>query len=293
MARAALSATRAVAVLDFLAANTTEGFTLTEVASRLGINVASTHALLTVLTEAGYVVRHPRLRTFTLGPSVVALGSAALECHPVVDLARDAARELASQTGLEVAVTAPAGNHIVFLARAGEPSARGVPVHVGQRVPLVPPLGSVFVAWDGADTWLARADDPDALREVLDVVRSRGYSVAIEADARKALGHALDDLAGRPANDGLRASVEGLVTDLGQREYQVRRLEAKQDYDVSMIAAPVFGPAGDVVLAFTLLGFDAPLRGSEIAAYGEQLRDIGLIVTRRSRGREPTSESDR
>ena len=293
MARPALSATRAVAVLDFLAANPTEGFTLTEVASRLGINVGSTHALLTVLGDAGYVTRHARLRTFTLGPSVVALGSAALDSHPVVDLARIAARELAKTTGLEVALTAPAGNDIVFLARAGEPSARAVPVHVGQRVPFVPPLGSVFVAWSDTDAWLARAESPETLRDVLEGVRSRGYSVAIEADARKALGHALDDLAGRPANDDLRASVTGLVTELGQREYQVRRLKASQNYDVSMIAAPVFGRAGDVILAFTLLGFDAGLRGSEIASYGERLRDVGLVVTRRSRGRAPASAPQR
>ncbi len=287
MPRPALAASRAVAVLNFLAAHPTEGFTLSEVASRLGINLASAHALLGVLTDAGYVARHPRLRTFTLGPSVVALGTAALECHPVVDLARDAARELAAEASLEVAVTAAAGSHIVFLARAGDPSARGVPIHVGQRVPLVPPLGSVFVAWGGADAWLAQADDPDALRDVLETVRGRGYSVAIEADARKALGHALDDLAAGPANEQLRASVEGLVTELGRREYQVRELAPARPYQVSMIAAPVFGPAAEVALALTLVGFEGELLGREIAAFGERLRDVGLVVTQRSRGRVP------
>ena len=80
------------------------------------------HALLGALTDAGYLARHPRLRTYTLGPAVVALGTAALETHPAIDLARDAARGLARETGLEVAVTSVAGDHIIFLARAGDPS---------------------------------------------------------------------------------------------------------------------------------------------------------------------------
>jgi len=289
MSRPALAASRAIGILNFLAAHPEEGFTLSEMASRLGINVASTHALLGVLTDAGYVTRTARLRTFTLGPSVVALGSAALECHGAVDLARDAARELAGETGLEVAVTAPAGSSIVFLARAGEPSARGVPVHVGQHVPLVPPLGSVFVAWGDADAWLAGADDPAPLLAVLESVRRRGYSIALEADARKSLGHALDDLAGLPADDRRRATVEQLVADLGRREYQVRDVDPSRSYDVSMIAAPVFGAGGEVVLALTLLGFDAGLRGMDVVAYGEQLRDTTLVVTKRSRGRVPAT----
>jgi DNA-binding IclR family transcriptional regulator len=288
MSRPALAATRSAAILNFLAANPGEAFTLSDVSERLGINVASMHALLGALTDAGYLVRHPRLRTYTLGPSVVALGTAALETHPAIDLARDAARDLARETGLEVAVTTVAGDHIIFLARAGDPSPRAVPVHVGQQVPFVPPLGSVFVAWGGGEAWLARSEDPEPLRPVLEGVRRRGYSVALEADARKRLGHALDDLASVPSDGTLRETVDEIVDDLGRREYQVRDLEASQSYDVSMIAAPIFGPAGDVYLAITLLGFAARLPAAEVAAYGERLRDIALVITKRSRGRVPS-----
>ncbi len=288
MPRPALSASRAIAVLNFLAAHPTEGFTLSDIGTRLGINGASAHALLSVLLDAGYLVRDSRLRTFRLGPSVVALGTAALDAHPAIDIARDAARALARETELEVAVTAPAGDHIVFLARAGEPSARAVPVHVGQHVPFVPPLGSVFVAWGDATDWLARSDDPETLREVLEAVRGRGYSVALEAQARQRLGHALNELAAEPSDQRLRTTVDSLVTDLSEREYQLRRLTPDRRYDVSMIAAPIFGPAGQAVLALSLLGFPAGLPANEVAAYGERLRDRALVVTKRSRGRVPS-----
>ncbi|MCU1484275.1 MAG: hypothetical protein JWN67_1021 [Actinomycetia bacterium] len=287
MSRPALAATRAISVLNFLAAHPADEFTLSDLAARLDINVASAHALLGVLTDAGYLVRHPRLRTYTLGPSVVALGSAAMERHAAIDLARDAARGLAGELDLEVAVTAPAGDDIVFLARAGEHQARGIAVHVGQRVPLAPPLGAVFMAWGDAGPWLARAEDPARMQAVLDGVRARGYSIALEADARRGLGDALDHLADAPADAALRGSVDELVVELGHGEYQVQELDRARTYDVSMVAAPVFGADGEVVLALTLVGFAAGLPAERIAAYGEQVRDVGLVVTKRSLGRVP------
>ena len=57
MSRPALAATRAISILDFLAAHPDDAFTLSDLAARLGINVASAHALLTVLVEAGYLGR--------------------------------------------------------------------------------------------------------------------------------------------------------------------------------------------------------------------------------------------
>jgi DNA-binding IclR family transcriptional regulator len=287
MSRAALAATRAVDLLNFLAAHPTEGFTLSELTRRLGINVASAHGLLGVLTEAGYVVRHARLRTYTLGPSVVALGTAALEQHAAIDVARDAARDLAGRTGLEVAVTSPAGEDILFLSRAGEHQARGPAVHVGQRVPLVPPIGSVFVAWGDASAWLSRAEDPGAMAAVLDAVRARGYSIALEADARHGLGRALDRLADVPSDASVRGQLEELLAELAHADYQVRELDRSRTYDVSMVAAPVFGTGREVVLALTLVGFPAGLPADRIAAYGEQVRDVGLVVTKRTHGVVP------
>ena len=252
MPRPALAATRAIAVLNFLAAHPRDAFTLSDLASALDINVASTHGLLAALTEAGYVVRHPRLRTYGLGPAVAALGSAALERHTVIDVARDAARDLAAELGLEVAVTAPAGDEIVILSRAGEHQARGIATYVGQRVPLRQPTGSVFMAWRDADAWLRDADDPDLLRAVLDGVRARGYAVALEGP-----------------------------------DYVVPELSDDRTYDLSMIAAPVFGPNGEAILSLALIGFVAGLGADEVAAYGARVRDVAVIVTKRSGGRLP------
>ena len=292
MARPALAATRAVDILNFLAAHPTEAFTLSDLSARVGINGASAHAVLGVLTEAGYVARHPRLRTYTLGASVVALGSAALEHHTAIDLARDAARQLSDAIELEVAVTAAAGEAIVFLARAGEHRARGIPLHVGQRVPLVPPLGSVFLAWADDErprSWIARSADPAKAAEVLARVRDRGYAVALEAEGRRVLGDALDHLADDPADPTVRGTVDDLVIELGQGEYQVGQLDRERTYDLSMISAPVFDTNGEVALALTLVGFEPGLTAEQVAAYGDRVRDVGVVLTKRTHGKLPSS----
>ena len=272
MPRPALAATRALAVLNFLAAHPADEFTLSDLAGELHINVSSAHAVLGVLTDEGYVVRDPRLRTYSLGPSVVALGSGALERHPAVDHARDEARRLSDELGLGVAVTALAGDDIVFLARVGPHRAREVAVHVGQRIPLVPPIGAVFMAWLDSEPWLARASDRAAMEAVLDDVRARGWAVALETDAHRSS----------------RGSVSELLGDLDQDQYQVvGPLDTERTYDVVMITAPVFGPRHESLVAITLLGLEPGLTADEIAAYGAQVRDAGLVATRRSGGRAP------
>ena len=68
----------------------------------------------------------------------------------------------------------------------------------------------------------------------------------------------------------------------------MQELDRAGTYDVSMVAAPVFGSAGEVVLALTLVGFPAGLSGERIAEHGERVRDVGTVVTKRSLGRVPS-----
>jgi DNA-binding IclR family transcriptional regulator len=255
MARPALSASRSVEVLNFLAANAPEQFTLSDISSRLEINLASAHALLTTLEDAGYVVRHPRLRTYSLGASVVALGNAALQSHPAIACANDEAHRLSTELDLSVAVTADSGDDIVFLGRMGEHRPRDIEAYAGQRIPLSPPVGAVFVAWDDASAWLAKADDRTEMESVLAEVRHRGWAASFEPDHYQPLGS----------------------------------LDPAASYNVVMVTAPVFGPAGTPVVALTLLGLPPALPADRITFYGERVRDAGLLATRRSGGRAPVT----
>ncbi len=256
MARPALSASRTVAVLNFLAQHGPEEFTLSDLAARLDINLASAHSLLAVLTEAGYVARNKRLRTYSLGPVLVALGNAAMERHPAIEHAHREALQLSEELRLGVAVTTLAGDDIAFLERVGEHRPRDIGVQVGQRVPMVPPIGAVFAAWHEPEAWLGRADDRSDMEALLADVRSRGWAVAL----------------GNPPSTEYEA---------------LAGLNPRRTYDVAMIAAPVFGPGGEAVVSITLLGMEPGLAARQVVALGERVRDAGLVATRRSGGRPP------
>ena len=211
MPRRALSATRAADVLNFLAAHPGESFSYSQIAQRLGINLASTHNLLIALSECGYLKRNPEDRRFSLGPALVAIGDAALRGHRAIEETRRAMREHSREQNAETLAFVRAGTDAFCVARAGPSAGPGRTVQVGQRIPMMAPLSSVFFAWasDGeVERWLLRGGAPrreqKRQREILRQVRERGYSVALEVAERRQLGDLLVALAENPARKRCR-----------------------------------------------------------------------------------------
>ena len=290
MARPAPAVDRVVALLDFLARHPDGAFTLSEIARRVEINKATAHSMLTALTDAGYLLRHPADKTFTLGPALVAIGNAAA-AHEVeiVEFARDDMRALVDELGVPCVASAVFGAEIVILAKTGESKPLAADARVGQRLPCVPPLGTVFVAWsepDEIDAWLRRVgpsateDERTRYRRAIETVRRRGYSLGLEADARVRLGRAVAE------HD---SAVADLVSELGHEEYILLELEHSASYRLSMVAAPVFGPDRRVALALTLFGFSDPLGAADLARYAERLQEATRRVTAAIHGREPSA----
>jgi DNA-binding IclR family transcriptional regulator len=283
MARPNPAVERTVAILDFLAAHPDEPFTLSELARRLAITKATAHTMLNALADAGYLLRHPTQKTFTLGPALIAIGSAAASRRmEVVDYARDEMKRLADELQLQVMASAAMGEEIVMLARAGAAGPFRLTMDVGQRIPLVPPLGTVFVAWspqEEIDRWLRRvgAGTPEAeldrYRAAVDVVRRRGWSLGLEAAV--------------PLHDALERDASGLLAELARGEYLLLELERAASYRLSHVAAPVFGPDGSVVLALTLIGFPGRLDADAVPELAERLVASALVVTKAIHGRAP------
>jgi DNA-binding IclR family transcriptional regulator len=288
MARPSPGVERAIAVLDFLAAHPGEGFTLSELARRLDLNKATAHSLLATLTEAGYLLRNPTRLTFQLGPSLIALGAAAQSQFEAADFAREEMRALSDELGLECLATTAVGDEMLIVSRAGPPRALGT-VQPGQRLPLTPPLGSVFMAWSdeqAIERWLSRApvEDAEQYRAGLEATRDRGYAVGLEADPRATLGRALRGLAeDAPA----RQLVDQLIDELGHQEYILTSIDLQARYLVNHLVAPVHGPDGDVVLALSLFGFTGAITGKEVEGYGDRLLEATTNVTKSVHGRTP------
>jgi DNA-binding IclR family transcriptional regulator len=164
---------------------------------------------------------------------------------------------------------------------------------IGQRLPMAPPVGSVFLAWsapDDVDRWLSRAAEPLSdderaqQRQVLDVVRSRGYAVAFETVIRRQLG---SELARQVDDDKLAGDIAQRLTEMAHAPYHLSVIEPERTYDVGMVAAPIFDTHRAVVAAVTLSGFNPDVPGHEVTAVGERLLGTARVITKRSGGRMP------
>jgi DNA-binding IclR family transcriptional regulator len=296
VARPALAADRALRVIDLLVAHPTEWFTLAEIARRTDVNSASAHALLTVLSRSGYLQRHPARKTYALGPALVASGAAALEQLPWIRAGQDEITALSRELGLEVVLTAPTEEEIIVVGTAGDASQFGSVLQVGQRLPLSPPIGSVFMAWsppDRVDRWLARARPPlgpaeiEQQHRILQAVRSRAYSIGLESSARRGLG---DAVATHTSERGLSSgpgTVDDLLAALSRVPYQLTALDDGRTYDVSMIAAPVFDANRNVAAAVAASGLAPAAPATDVISVAERVRGVAVVITKRARGRLP------
>jgi len=300
-----------VAVLEYFTTNPQRAFTLSELAVAVDASLSSLSAVLQALLDAGYLIRHPRHKTYELGPALVAVGRAAAARHPVVDLARPELAQLAAEYEAECVGSVVLGDEILILALEGRPSQRTRGLTVGQRIPFAPPFGEIWLAYGGPDAvqrWLRRAahsDGPDGaelpaetdertvvrLHEALEKVRERGYAVNLRSEQLRAFRDAITLLVRRPSNVSLQQRLQEVTAGLGSG-YELLAENPATTYEAEMIIAPVFGPDGSVVFAITLSGL-APRTGAEIAQIAARLVETGLSLTRAIGGRAPAVDAAR
>ena len=292
MARRAPAVERAVAVLNYLAAHSDDRFTLSEIARDLTLNKATLHAILGALTEAGYLVREADAKTYGLGPALVALGNSAVGSYPVVDTAMPEMQALTDELGFDCVASASIHDEIVILARSGTPRPFGINVQPGQRLPLRPPLGTVFVAWskpDRIERYLSRVgpsaskDAREKYRRAIAAVRTRGYSVGLEGPPPPPRGTPQGRGRGVPHPPTLEESVRGVEIE----EYALIELDRSTSYRLNHIGAPVFGPDGDVTLGLFLIGFGGGIPAEQVPEHAGRLLAACERVTKAIQGKMP------
>lgn len=287
MARPAPAVVRAVQILDFLADHPTDAFILSELARRLDMNKASAHATLNALVDAGYLLRHPTRKDYRLGPRLMTVGEAARDQFPVVDFARDELRRLSDDLAMECVASTAVADEMVIVDRAGPVRPIGVTVAVGHRFPLVPPMGTVFMAWsspDEIDEWLRRVgpqvfeDELDRYRDALAAVRKRGFSAGLDADTSRDLSEALArrDEAGRRD-----------IGVMAHDEYQLIELEGADEYRLNTLGAPVFDAEGKVALGVFVVGFRGAQTAQQVPDFADRLMKATGAITESIHGRRP------
>jgi DNA-binding IclR family transcriptional regulator len=285
-------------IISFLTAHPSRGFTISEIARDLRMNIASAHATLAVLSDCGFVVRDPVHLTYVLGPALAVTGMAALDQHPAIGAATERAELLAAELGTEVAIMAVAGRDFIVLAQRGPVTPAASTVYPGYRAPLLAPFGAVFMAWAGESAitaWLDRAalSAPVAglYRRQLAQVRALGYSVTAPALGAPAVRDAMSRLLDEPGDDMAEERVAEALRHGQEMILPVDGLSDADEITFTAIAAPVFDPIGQVLLSLSIAGPPHAVRAGRARELGRRLAEEAAIATRQTKGQMPSPGS--
>lgn len=214
----------------------------------------------------------------------------------LVDLARPGMERIADQFHVECNAATVAGDEIVLLAGAGIRAHIGhPPTRVGQRIPLVPPLGAIYLAWQPEARirrWLDTAPmtEPrrDEFRMALERVRRRGWSVGLGNDLHSQVEAelALTYGAGVTAAAEPRHHLQNLISALGGL-YEPEELVPGQAYDVRNVQVPVFDETGSVSISLSVYGLPEASTTEEVHRYRDALTEVAGEVMRRIDAKAP------
>ncbi|MPY92516.1 MAG: helix-turn-helix domain-containing protein [Acidimicrobiia bacterium] len=272
---------RVVTLIGLLAASPDRHLTLAEVTRRLGVNKSTCHAILSALTEAGWLLRDPRRKTYRLGPALIGIGRQAAAGFPALEFARSAIAQLSLELHLHCAVLDVKDDVTTVLDQVRDPAARGIGLHPGASYPLQPPFGAVVVAWsepEVVEAWLGHTapERRPGHRAALAAIRRRGFVVELAPPSAAGYRRLLTELDQRlpgPLADGRR--VEEVLSELAaladEERYLPTDLLDDAVYRLNDVNAPMFGADGSVVLVITLSGFTTPQTGRQVRAVGERL----------------------
>lgn len=222
-----------------------KGRTLSELATKMEIPLSATHRLLNDLIDSGYVRKDERHGEFTMTMQVVSLGLRFLSASGVVDVAQPALERLAARCGELVRLALVDVDQLIFVAKAQGAT---------QGLRYDPEMGRpVTLACSAAGfAWLATKSDDEALRLV----------------SRQGLGNP-DDYG--PAAPKTIKALMSHVKATRKRGFSVT-------VDVFLpamnsMAAPVYGPGGDVLALLIIAGPMGRLTEERMLALGPTLLD--------------------
>lgn len=209
-------------ILELLRRN--RELTVTEIATQVGLPRSSTHRLIATLEEIGFVEAAPDgyhlgLRLFTLGKIVASQLPILRNTEPMM-------RQLSESTGETIFLTVRNGMATTCMARLDGTRVQSMALNVGDHLPLHLGAGPmVLLAYadeklveEYLSTDLDRRTahstiDPVKIREELQAIRDRGYSISDEdlTTGIAAIGAPIRDAAGEVVAalslSGARASI--------------------------------------------------------------------------------------
>lgn len=270
---------RVVAIVEHLA-HRPEGATLTELAAAVDADRSALVHVLAALTTAGVLFREPDDRRYHLGPALVLPGQVAAARYGDLAVVRAEMTRLADELGLPCLSFVPEHDHGRLVQYVWPRGSTAPAIPVGETLPMLPPLGILFVAWgsdDDFDAWLALDPAPDAerhdrYREQRGAIRRLGFVVEARPATMedRAFEELIDDRTS-PRRDG---KLLRLLADHGRDEHILTELAGAPGalHPVHVIGAPTFDASGTATSSVSVIGFAEPVPTDEVLRIGAAVR---------------------
>lgn len=278
-------------------------YNLAQLARHLGVSKATCLPMINELTRSGWLTRHPARKTYRLGPALIPLGRAAEKAADLTDVLAPAMRRLAEATGHTIATWVPSGRSVQLGDIVGPrgPLETLTGLKPGHRLLVAPPFASSLVTWDSAeavDDWIGRTkyQNPEAAREryLSAIAASRGRGFIVELSMGD-LVHEVFFLVQRlraerndRVADVLTSIGASLAKEANDLESIVVDIKPKNEYSVTSINAPMFGPSGAAELILSISANGAPMPGKDVMRFGTMVHDAAVELTHAIGGHWPS-----
>jgi flavin reductase (DIM6/NTAB) family NADH-FMN oxidoreductase RutF len=206
------------------------------------------------------------------------------------DRARTQVEKLARRLGCEAAALVAVSPDELTTAVTAYGGEAAMTEPLGQRIPLIPPIGEAYVAGNPELTehWLGKISPPDpegvaCYRDRLASVARSGVALTLVGpDVRADYDRLHEALAEYAAGELTPARERAVRTALADARHVFADTEVEPDttYDVGSIVVPVRGPDGAVAMVLRTTQLPAGVPGRTVQSWVESVRAAAAAVER-------------
>lgn len=230
---------RACQVLELIA-QSSKGFSLSELSRRLNLPKSSVHLIVTTLERLGYLQKHPQTGHYLFGLKLFSLSRAALQGMELRVVARPWLETLVKRTGLTVHLGILERNEAVVIEKIEAPGLIKVASWVGRRMDVnCTGIGKALIAFL-PDAEFDRLFKPGSLPR---------------------------------HNENTIVSIAGIKREIAQIRQQGFALDDEEDeLGVRCIGTPLLDSQGRAVAAISIVGALSQIPLEQVEPLGQTLR---------------------
>jgi IclR family KDG regulon transcriptional repressor len=195
---------------------------VTELSKQLQLSKGAVHKLLVTLEAEGFIRKNEETKQYTLGYTLLELGSKVIKNHDIVDFSAPYMNDLVASTQELVVLCVLDKTDAIYVAKADSPHPVRFNVDTYRRFPPYATSGSrVLLAYQ-----------PEAFQE----------EILAQAEIRAYTPHSF------ASTDEIRSNLQ----EIRSRGYEIS--SNRRNVGVTGMAAPIFDSAGQVTAAISVIG---------------------------------------